>query len=49
MEVKDLFTVSVMRGASAQTNGVSGLVPAPKAGQQELFLRGDGTWAEISQ
>lgn len=24
------------------------MVPAPKAGQQHLFLRGDGTWAEVT-
>lgn len=34
-----------MQGATASTNGVSGLVPAPQAGEQNLFLRGDATWA----
>lgn len=32
-------------GATSTTDGVQGLVPAPLAGQQGLFLRGDGTWA----
>ncbi len=36
---------SDMRGATASENGVSGLVPAPEAGKQGQFLRGDGTWA----
>ena len=38
---------SVMTGATSTANGESGLVPAPIAGQQELFLRGDGTWASV--
>lgn len=39
-------TPSTMTGATAETDGASGLVPAPKAGEQNKFLRGDGTWAE---
>ena len=35
-----------MTGATADTNGASGTVPAPTAGQESLFLRGDGTWAQ---
>ena len=35
-----------MQGATASTNGVSGLVPVPHAGDQNLFLRGDATWAD---
>ena len=34
-----------MTGATAETDGVSGLVPVPAAGDQDKFLRGDGTWA----
>lgn len=37
--------VGIMQGASATTNGTSGLVPIPVAGDQNKFLRGDGTWA----
>lgn len=33
-----------MTGASASTAGTHGLVPAPAAGAQAKFLRGDGTW-----
>ena len=33
------------KGADAENDGIAGLVPAPKAGQQDLFLRGDGVWA----
>ncbi len=36
---------TVFIGATAGTNGSTGLVPEPLAGQQTLFLRGDGTWA----
>lgn len=33
-----------MRGATAETVGVAGRVPAPAAGEQEYFLCADGTW-----
>ena len=33
-----------MTGATADTAGTSGLVPAPAAGKQSSFLRGDGSW-----
>lgn len=34
----------VMKGATASASGNAGLVPAPAAGNQNKFLRGDGTW-----
>ena len=34
-----------MTGASSSAAGSSGVVPTPNAGDQEKFLRGDGTWA----
>lgn len=37
---------SLMAGASASAAGKSGLVPAPAAGKQNAYLRGDGTWVE---
>lgn len=36
---------AVMTGATAGTAGAKGLVPAPAAGDESKFLRGDGTWA----
>jgi hypothetical protein len=33
-------------GASSGAGGSHGLVPAPSAGQQAKFLRGDATWAD---
>lgn len=38
--------IGLMTGASSTENGASGLVPQPMAGQQNLFLRGDATWAD---
>lgn len=38
-------TYADMEGATASAAGTSGLVPAPTAGKQTSFLRGDGTWA----
>lgn len=37
-------TYSVMTAATSSAAGNSGLVPAPPAGAQTKFLRGDGTW-----
>lgn len=34
-----------MTGATASTDGVSGLVPAPQVGDENKVLKGDGTWA----
>ncbi len=31
-------------GATASADGASGLVPKPEAGDQDKFLKGDGTW-----
>lgn len=38
-------TYSAFKGATSSSAGGSGLVPAPAAGKQTFFLRGDGTWA----
>lgn len=38
-------TYDVMTAATSSAAGASGLVPAPAAGKQASFLRGDGTWA----
>lgn len=37
-------TYTNMGAASASAAGAAGLVPAPAAGKQASFLRGDGTW-----
>ena len=37
-------THPAMTGADSNTAGTAGLVPAPAAGDNEKFLRGDGTW-----
>lgn len=37
-------TYSNMGAATASAAGAAGLVPAPAAGKQTSFLRGDGTW-----
>ena len=34
-----------MTGATESTDGLSGTVPAPLAGDHTKYLRGDGTWA----
>ena len=39
-------TYSVMTGASAGTDGASGLAPKPLAGDEGKYLKGNGTWAD---
>lgn len=38
------ITYDSMSGATAGGAGKAGLVPAPAAGEQDMFLCGDGTW-----
>ena len=40
------ISVPVMQPASASGNGATGTVPAPTAGTEGKFLRGDGVWAD---
>lgn len=37
--------VDTMTGATSSTAGAAGVVPAPASGDQDKFLKGDGTWA----
>ena len=37
-----------MTGATSAQAGTSGMVPAPAAGANTKFLRGDGSWANLS-
>ena len=41
--------ITVFSPASAERNGTAGLVPAPQAGQQGLYLKGDGSWANPTE
>lgn len=41
--------IKVFTPASAESNGTVGLVPAPQAGQQDLYLKGDGSWANPTE
>lgn len=40
-------SAKVMAGATSSTNGASGLVPAPSAGDDDKVLFGNGTWADL--
>lgn len=40
-------TYTVMDGATASAAGAVGAVPAPAAGENDEFLRGDGTWQPV--
>jgi len=39
-------TYTHFTGATASTDGMQGLVPGPLAGDQDKFLKADGTWGE---
>ena len=39
--------IRTMSGADLDTAGQSGFVPVPQAGDQDKFLKGDGTWSEV--
>ena len=41
--------IKVFTPASKEKNGTVGLVPAPKAGEQDLYLKGDGSWANPTE
>lgn len=43
-----LATDAAMTGASSGSAGAKGLVPAPAAGDQGKYLRGDGAWANVA-
>ena len=36
---------NAMTGATSSANGAAGIVPQPVSGDQDKFLKGDGTWA----
>lgn len=39
--------IRTMSGATSDTAGQSGFVPVPQAGDQNKFLKGDGTWSNV--
>jgi hypothetical protein len=47
MDLSKACECSEMIGATSTSNGAAGYVPAPKIGDQNKFLRGDGTWAKV--
>jgi len=47
-EPADLIVIREMAGATADADGNYGIPPKPVAGDQDKFLRGDGTWSEPS-
>lgn len=40
------ISVPVMTGATSNTDGTAGLIPAPTTADTEKFFRGDGTWQD---
>ena len=48
MDLPSALEASIMVGATDTSDGAAGYVPAPKIGDQDKFLSGDGTWKKIS-
>ena len=48
--VDDEISTSLVdfEGATSSTDGAAGQVPAPDAGDEDKFLRGDGTWSAVT-
>lgn len=46
--INDIPAPDSMTGSTSTTAGASGLVPAPAAGSQDKFLKGDGTWGTLA-
>lgn len=40
-------TYTHFTGATASTDGIQGLVPGPLAGDEDKYLKGDGTWGTV--
>ena len=47
-QIPDDISVNEMTGATDVKDGKSGLVPAPKAGDEKKALLGDGTWGDVA-
>ena len=43
----EYYQVPTFTAATDAANGTKGLVPAPTMGQQDKYLKGNGTWADI--
>ena len=43
------YYFETMVGADEDYDGLGGLVPAPVTGDQDKFLKGDGTWGEVKE
>ena len=41
-------SVPTMKGASSTSDGTKGLVPQPSLGDQDKYLKADGTWGAIN-
>ena len=47
--VNNSVSVAALSGSTPTAAGTGGYVPAPAAGQNRAFLRGDGTWGPVYQ
>ena len=45
--IKNMLGITAMTGATSSTAGTAGLIPAPSAGDEGKFLKGDGTWGTV--
>lgn len=45
--IKNMLGITAMTGATSSAAGTAGLIPAPSAGDEGKFLKGDGTWGTV--
>lgn len=48
MDLPSAMAAQPMVGATKDTAGQAGLVPAPQVGDDTKFLRGDGSWQDVA-
>lgn len=45
-KINEIMVADVFTGATATSDGTSGLVPAPTSADKDSYLKGDGTWSK---
>lgn len=49
VDSNQVANITNFTGASSEANGAAGLVPAPLIAEKDKFLKGDGTWRDVSE
>jgi hypothetical protein len=44
---EDIAISAPFTGSTSTNNGIEGLVPQPKSGEEDYYIKGDGSWSEL--